>query len=63
MAVGVLILLPWYPRTASGNTVLSGFFEQMGSMGEKRKRWWLVRESLGGAAGRNVFREKLGFDL
>lgn len=55
--------LPWHPRTARGNTVLSGFFEHMGGVGDKRKKWLLARKSLGGTRGRSVFWEKTESDI
>lgn len=54
LSADVLMPLPRHPRTTRGNTVLSGFFEQMGRMREKGEKWWLARESLGGTRWRNV---------
>lgn len=54
LSADVPMPLPRHRRTTRGNTVLSGFFEQMGRVGEKGKKWWLARESLGGTRERNA---------
>lgn len=46
------MLLPWYPRTARGNAVPSGFFEQMGSLERKgRERGWSGKALVGLGGG------------
>lgn len=52
--VNLLVPLPWCPWTARGNVVLSGFFEQMGRGGERRRnggwpQWGWGRNALFGA--------------
>lgn len=50
LAVGVLMPLPWCPRTPGGN-LLTGFFEQVEGEREKGRKWCLVGKSLGGTGG------------